>query len=321
MSHGRPGANVLGLEPATQRLLNSNYKRAQAIVAHDPRVSLVSQGPSDFYDMGDNDYSQIVATRLPNMNEYQMQRARDAATVTFKDDPAAQEAEYQRRLAAWEGRVVGGLLPNHKKPTPNRTLVPDEIFKDLTRKYDSGQRNLVIDEIAAGTAPQVTTALQRVALERPEILDALSVYMTAGPGSGPKAFSPGLIKLLANRKVRTYAELYGGKAGHNWTDKQWAQSADAMQRFRDAGVNMTPMMSLSGKHIGSGPEAIAEAQRRAWYIFNKTGFIPSVWHMTAAKAPSPLGMGSAVERWIKKMRTMKVPRATVEPQLNPRRIL
>jgi hypothetical protein len=62
------------------------------------------------------------------------------------------------------------------------------------------------------------------------------------------------------------------------------------------------MMSLSDQHIGTGPQAIAEARRRAWYIFRKTGMIPSVWHLTSVKSPSPRGLGNAVGKWIKNMR-------------------
>lgn len=302
VSHGRPTATgAAGRAPEVQALLNSSFKRAQKLAQH-PNVELVSQGPSDFYEMGPSDFSQIVATRLPKMSEAQKDRARRASELLARRDGIDAEAEYQRRLKAFEDRVVGGYLKHRKGKVPNRTFTAKELVHDIIRKYDGGQKNLVIDEVAAGTAPQVTKALDAIERHRPEILKGVSVYMVSGPSTGPKAYPPKLLKLLRDHRMRVYAETYGGKAGKAWSDKQWDGTIESIRKFRKQGVRMTPMMSLASQHIGTGDDAKREALRRAKYIYKRTGFIPSIWHMTSVKSPSPKGLGAAVGRWMNRVR-------------------
>lgn len=297
VSTGRPShRGDEAIDQAKQSRINSNLARIKKWRESDPNVTLTGQSPSDYYGLGQDDISQIVATRAPKLNPEQLRRLEFAAQHHNVENPA--EWIHARN----EGRIVDDGLGTTPSGKPNRTLRPQWIVDDIVAKYDSGQRRLTIDELAAGTAPSVQAALQQIAATRPEILDNMSVYLAAGPGTGPNKFDPGMLQLLRKHRLPVYAQLYGGKANKEWSDRQWAGAVDKFNAFRKAKLNVRPLMSFSDQHIGTGPRALAEARERAWRIYNETGYIPSIWHATSVRHPSPEGLAYAAQRWTQRMR-------------------
>jgi hypothetical protein len=297
VSTGRPShRGDAPIDPAKQARINSSLARFQSIRDRDPNVTFTSQGPSNFYRLGRDDISQIVATRAPKISA-KRDAALRAAAARRGEDP--DQFVHDRS----EGRIVDegrGTTPSGR---PNRTLKAQYIVDDLIRKYDQGQHNLTIDEIASGTDRQLGDALRAIGAQRPEILKGLSMYLASGPGSGPGKYDKRLMNQLRKHKVPVFTQIYGGRhEDGGWTDAQWSGALDKFRKFREAGYNATPLMSLSDKHIGTGKVSIAEARRRAQRIFNQTGYIPSVWHATSVRSPAPVGMGNAVDQWIRKMR-------------------
>lgn len=318
VSTGRPShRGDEAIDQAKQSRINSNLARIKKWRDMDPNVTLTGQSTSDYYGLGQDDISQIVATRAPKLNPEQLRRLEFAANKFAPDNTA--EWIHARN----EGRIVDDGLGTTPSGKPNRTLRPQWIVDDIVSKYDSGQRRLTIDELAAGTAPSVHAALQQIAATRPEILENMSLYLASGPGTGPKKFADqkGLLRLLKKHRVPVFAQLYGGKAGgrkvpyvgkdgkkrfkvvpNEWSDKQWRGAVQKFNEFRKAGLDVRPLMSFSDQHIGTGPRALNEARERAWRIYRETGYIPSIWHATSVRHPSPEGLAYAAQRWTKRMR-------------------
>lgn len=297
ISTGRPSSmGGAPVDPAKQNRINSTLKRLQAIRSRDPRVTFTAQGPSDFYGIGRDDISQIVPTRAPKLSA-DREAALRAAAARRGEDPD----EFVRQRG--EGRIVDEGLGTTPSGRPNRTLKSRYIVDDLIRKYDSGQHRMTIDEIAGGTDKELANAFRALGAQRPEILKGLSVYLASGPGSGPKKYDASLMDQLRKNHTPIYTQIYGGRSEDGgWNDKKWAQAFDKFSDFRNQGYNAKPLMSLSDKHIGTGPQSINEARRRAERIFEATGYIPSMWHATSVRSPAPEGMGAAVDKWIQNMR-------------------
>lgn len=300
--------------PEAAALLHSNTTRLRAAAQRDPNLVLAFQNPQDWYGLSNT--AQIVPTRLPGWSQAQQDRNRLASSRLFAD-PTQAEAEYQRRQRVHEDRVVGGgqqAIPG-KPGQVNRSFIANEIYNNIMKRYNSGQRNLVIDEIASDTDDEIAKALARLETEkRSDVLKGLSAYMVAGPTVRPENFDSSLLGVLRRNRIPIYGETYGGAAFDPKTGKrhkkytpqavaaQQAKEANTLRLMRKAGLAVQPMMSLAPQHVGQGPQAIQEARRRAWNLYRQTGQIPSVWHATSSRHPSPKGMGHAIQQWTTNMR-------------------
>lgn len=302
VSTGRPSAkgSQLSVSPEQQRRMNSTFKRLQDFQKRNPnRVSLTGQGPSDFYGLGRDDISQIVASRLPAMSEKQLERLRKAAALHQPDNPDQYVAD---RQAKYESRVVGGGKEFLRPGVPNRSLTSQAIVDDIIRKYDAGQHNLKMDEIAGGTQSEVAKAMREISTTRPEIMKGMSFYLAGGPKTRVDKWNPLMTSILKKSHAPVYVQMYGGRGDQRWDDQDWSNATDKFRSFRDAGIEARPLMSFSDKNIGTGPQAIREAKRRAYTIFKNTGYIPSVWHATSMRSPSPEGLGNQYTKWVEQMR-------------------
>lgn len=189
------------------------------------------------------------------------------------------------------------------------TLTPERILflahNKLTREPNYPPTMLVIDEITANTADEITAMLwlleQKIAEGTDpayaEIRNRLAFYVVGGDTVRPQSFPRFLRRWIARNQSPVYAELYGGKIGRDPRSRIWVNArmqGYALRWMKKMRWNVRPMVSAKKIHIGVGAGSVKALKWRIDAAIRNTGMRPAVWHLNSGRIPAARGLARMV---------------------------